>query len=75
MGYGARRACPGPDGDVLGSAALALPVAFLVSSALRRWAAPLVGSLSQGVLRPLLTTEPIATTQPARQAASAGDPL
>ncbi|MYW17407.1 phosphatase PAP2 family protein [Streptomyces sp. SID2955] len=61
--------------DVLGSAALALPVACLVSSALRRWAAPLVGSLSHGSLRPLLTTEPTATAQPARQAASAGDPL
>ncbi|WP_046731383.1 phosphatase PAP2 family protein [Streptomyces humi] len=43
--------------DVLGSAAVALPVAFLVSSALARWATPLVGSLSHGALRPLLTTE------------------
>ncbi|MGW1625059.1 phosphatase PAP2 family protein [Streptomyces sp. NPDC002172] len=51
--------------DVLGSAAVALPVAFLVSSALARWATPLVGSLSQGALRPLLTTQLVVTTAPA----------
>ncbi|MGW5653778.1 phosphatase PAP2 family protein [Streptomyces humi] len=50
--------------DVLGSAAVALPVAFLVSSALARWATPLVGSLSHGALRPLLTTELVAGTAP-----------
>ncbi|MER6534640.1 phosphatase PAP2 family protein [Streptomyces sp. 900105755] len=61
--------------DVLGSAAVALPVAFLVSSALGRWATPLVGSLSHGPLRPLLAAELAATTAPAREAASAGDPL
>ncbi|MFF4312812.1 phosphatase PAP2 family protein [Streptomyces sp. 900105755] len=61
--------------DVLGSAAVALPVAFLVSAALSRWATPLVGSLSHGPLRPLLAAELVATTAPARQAASAGDPL
>ncbi|SEE30338.1 phosphatase PAP2 family protein [Streptomyces sp. Ag109_O5-10] len=61
--------------DVLGSAAVALPVAFLVSSALGRWATPLVGSLSHGPLRPLLAAELAATTTPAREAASAGDPL
>ncbi|MFJ9710091.1 phosphatase PAP2 family protein [Streptomyces sp. NPDC101234] len=44
--------------DVLGSAVLALPVALLVSLAARRWATPLVGSLSHGALRPLLTAEP-----------------
>ncbi|MFF4902448.1 phosphatase PAP2 family protein [Streptomyces sp. NPDC001068] len=60
--------------DVLGSAAVALPVAYLVSWVLRRWATPLVGSLSQGSLRPLLTTE-LITTASARQAVSAGDPL
>ncbi|MEV5957547.1 phosphatase PAP2 family protein [Streptomyces sp. NPDC051987] len=60
--------------DVLGSAAVALPVAYLVSSALARWATPLVRSLTHGPLRPLLTTEPLTTTtEPARQAASAGD--
>ncbi|MGY5120949.1 phosphatase PAP2 family protein [Streptomyces sp. 900105755] len=61
--------------DVLGSAAVALPVALLVSSALSRWATSLVGSLSHGRLRPLLAAELVATTAPARQAASAGDPL
>ncbi|WP_406438795.1 phosphatase PAP2 family protein [Streptomyces sp. NBC_00631] len=60
--------------DVLGSAVLALPVAFLVSLALRRWATPLVGHLGQGALRPLLTAEPAIVTRPARQAASTGDP-
>ncbi|MFG2941402.1 hypothetical protein [Streptomyces sp. NPDC048282] len=58
--------------DVLASAVLALPVALLVGSALCRWAAPLVGSLSHGALRPLLAAEPTATAGPARQAASAG---
>ncbi|GHD90941.1 phosphatase PAP2 family protein [Streptomyces naganishii] len=51
--------------DVLGSAVLALPVAYLTSLALRRWATPLVASLSGGALRPLLTAEP-AVPQPAR---------
>lgn len=60
--------------DVLGSAALALPVALLTSLALRRWATPLTGSLSQGALRPLLTAEPAVAAQPVRQAASTGDP-
>ncbi|MER5528106.1 phosphatase PAP2 family protein [Streptomyces sp. NPDC002677] len=41
--------------DVLGSAVIALPVAFLVSLAARRWATPLIGSLSHGALRPFLT--------------------
>ncbi|MER6222074.1 phosphatase PAP2 family protein [Streptomyces sp900105755] len=61
--------------DVLGSAAVALPVAFLVSSAASRWVTPLVGSLSHGPLRRFLAAELIATTAPAREAASAGDPL
>jgi membrane-associated phospholipid phosphatase len=39
--------------DVLG-AAIALPVAFLTSLALRRYATGLVDSLSRGALRPLL---------------------
>ncbi|ANP48446.1 hypothetical protein AVL59_01650 [Streptomyces griseochromogenes] len=53
--------------DVLGSALLALPVAYLTSLALRRWAATLVASLSGGALRPLLTAEPVvATPQHAR---------
>ncbi|MFI6254276.1 phosphatase PAP2 family protein, partial [Streptomyces sp. NPDC051016] len=46
--------------DVLASALLALPVASLVSRALCRRAAPLVGSLSHGALRPLLAAEPTA---------------
>jgi len=41
--------------DVLGSALLALPVGYLTSVALRRWATPLVASLSRGALRPVLT--------------------
>lgn len=52
--------------DVLGSAVLALPVALLVSLAARRWATPLVGSLSHGALRPLLTAEPAVTARSAR---------
>jgi undecaprenyl-diphosphatase len=52
--------------DVLGSVLLALPVAFLVSLALRRWATPLVAAMSRGALRPLLTAEPRVATQPAR---------
>lgn len=51
--------------DVVGSAILALPVAFLTSLALRRWATPLVASMSRGALRPLLTAEPVAVTQSA----------
>ncbi|RPE45632.1 undecaprenyl-diphosphatase [Streptomyces sp. Ag109_O5-1] len=52
--------------DVLGSAVLALPVALLVSLAARRWATPLVGTLSHGALRPLLTAEPAVTARSAR---------
>lgn len=44
--------------DVLGSAVLALPVAYLVALALRRWATPLVETLNRGALRPFLTAEP-----------------
>ncbi|MDF3291611.1 phosphatase PAP2 family protein [Streptomyces silvisoli] len=40
--------------DVLGAAIIALPVAFLTSLALRRYATGLIDSLSRGVLRPLL---------------------
>ncbi|MEV5878491.1 phosphatase PAP2 family protein [Streptomyces sp. NPDC052101] len=46
--------------DVLGSAVLALPVAYATSLALRRWAGPLVANLSRGVLRPLLAAETAA---------------
>ncbi|GHH84638.1 phosphatase PAP2 family protein [Streptomyces sulfonofaciens] len=60
--------------DVLGSAVLAFPIAILVSLALRRSATPLIGSLSHGALRPLLTAEPAIATRPAPQAASTGDP-
>lgn len=52
--------------DVVGSAVLALPVAYLTSLALRRWATPLVAALSRGALRPLLTAEPTAAPQHAR---------
>lgn len=52
--------------DVLGSALLALPVAYLTSLALRRWAAPLVAALSRGALRPLLTAESRMVPQHAR---------
>ncbi|WP_316777987.1 phosphatase PAP2 family protein [Streptomyces sasae] len=52
--------------DVLGSAVLALPVALLVSLAALRWATPLVGTLSHGALRPLLTAEPAVTARSAR---------
>ncbi|MEU0968685.1 phosphatase PAP2 family protein [Streptomyces sp. NPDC005917] len=51
--------------DVLGSAVLALPVAYFTSLALHRWATPLVASLNRGALRPLLSAEP-AAAQPAR---------
>ena len=51
--------------DVLGSALLALPVAYLTSLALRRWATPLVATLSRGALRPVLSAEPVVATQPA----------
>lgn len=44
--------------DVLGAAAIALPVALLASWALGRTATPLVARLRAGVLRPLLTAEP-----------------
>jgi undecaprenyl-diphosphatase len=49
--------------DVLGSAILALPVAYLTSLALRRWATPLVAALNRGALRPVLTAEPAAAPQ------------
>ncbi|MEV0185971.1 phosphatase PAP2 family protein [Streptomyces sp. NPDC050625] len=52
--------------DVLGSVLIALPVALLTSLALRRWATPLVGALSRGTLRPLLTAGAGAAAQPAR---------
>ncbi|MGW7427576.1 phosphatase PAP2 family protein [Streptomyces sp. NPDC054813] len=51
--------------DVLGSAVLALPVAFLISLASRRWATPLIDSLSHGALRPFLTATPAVATQSA----------
>ncbi|MEV6012621.1 phosphatase PAP2 family protein [Streptomyces sp. NPDC051976] len=44
--------------DVLGSVLLALPVAYLTSLALRRWATPVVATLSRGALRPVLAAEP-----------------
>ncbi|MCX4728322.1 phosphatase PAP2 family protein [Streptomyces sp. NBC_01020] len=44
--------------DVLGSALLALPIAFLTSLALRRLATPLVERLRTGVLAPVLTAGP-----------------
>lgn len=49
--------------DVVGSAILALPIAYLTSLALRRWATPLVTSLNRGALRPLLTAEPRTAAQ------------
>jgi undecaprenyl-diphosphatase len=52
--------------DVLGSVLLALPVAYLTSLALRRWATPLVAARSQGALRPLLAAEPAVAPQSAR---------
>ncbi|MGI5138253.1 MULTISPECIES: phosphatase PAP2 family protein [unclassified Streptomyces] len=52
--------------DVLGSAILALPVAYLTSLALRRWATPLVAALNRGALRPVLTAEPPAVAQHAQ---------
>ncbi|MEU2421045.1 phosphatase PAP2 family protein [Streptomyces sp. NPDC007851] len=59
--------------DVLGSVALALPVAFLVSLALRHWATPLVASLSRSALRPLLATGTVAVPQTADRPAPAAD--
>ncbi|XAS78089.1 phosphatase PAP2 family protein [Dermatophilaceae bacterium Sec6.4] len=52
--------------DVLGSAVIALPVAFLVSFVLGRTAVPLVVRLRNGILAPALTTgqQAIATTPP-----------
>ncbi|GAA1219618.1 phosphatase PAP2 family protein [Kitasatospora nipponensis] len=44
--------------DVLGAAAIALPVALLVSWMLGRTAAPLVGRLRAGALRPVLIADP-----------------
>ncbi|WP_406142025.1 phosphatase PAP2 family protein [Streptomyces sp. NBC_01089] len=44
--------------DVLGSAILALPIAFLTSLALRRLGTPLVERLRTGVLAPVLTAGP-----------------
>ncbi|MCQ4080390.1 phosphatase PAP2 family protein [Streptomyces sp. RB6PN25] len=44
--------------DVIGAAVIAMPVAYVTSVALRRWAAGLVGSLRQGALQPLLTAGP-----------------
>jgi membrane-associated phospholipid phosphatase len=44
--------------DVLGSFALALPVALVTSLVLRRFATPLVAARSSGRLRPLLGTRP-----------------
>ncbi|MFJ3699263.1 phosphatase PAP2 family protein [Streptomyces sp. NPDC090052] len=44
--------------DVLGSALLALPIAFLTSLALRRLATPLIERLRTGVLAPVLTAGP-----------------
>jgi membrane-associated phospholipid phosphatase len=46
--------------DVLGAAALALPVAYLTSWLLCRLAVPLVARLRIGTLRPLLTAAPAA---------------
>ncbi|SHM92450.1 hypothetical protein [Actinacidiphila paucisporea] len=58
--------------DVLASAVLALPVAYLTSLALRRWATPLVASLSSGALRPVLTAEPatVSGAEPAAEPAA-----
>lgn len=44
--------------DVLGSAVLALPIAYVTSLALRRFATPLVARLRTGVLAPALGAEP-----------------
>ncbi|GGJ62925.1 phosphatase PAP2 family protein [Streptomyces brasiliensis] len=52
--------------DVLGSALVALPVAFLTSLALRRYATPLIEALGRGALRPLLIAGPGAAPQPTR---------
>ncbi|WP_051940458.1 phosphatase PAP2 family protein [Phaeacidiphilus oryzae] len=52
--------------DVLGAFVLALPVAFAVSALLGRVATPLVGRLSEGVLRPLLTSAPTRAAHAAR---------
>ncbi|WP_411152691.1 phosphatase PAP2 family protein [Streptomyces sp. A30] len=52
--------------DVLASAVIALPVAFLASLAFRRLAVPLVASLRRGVLRPVLTATHVPATHPAR---------
>ncbi|MGW5245069.1 phosphatase PAP2 family protein [Streptomyces sp. NPDC004129] len=52
--------------DVLGSALLGLPVAYLTSLALRRWATPLVAALNHGALRPVLTAEPLTVAQRAQ---------
>ncbi|MFJ9542159.1 phosphatase PAP2 family protein [Streptomyces sp. NPDC101225] len=49
--------------DVLVAAILALPIAYLTSLALRRWAPPLVASLHRGALRPLVTAEPRTVVQ------------
>ncbi|WP_042373939.1 phosphatase PAP2 family protein [Streptacidiphilus neutrinimicus] len=44
--------------DVLGAAVLALPVAYLISKALGRYAQPLVARLRTGALEPVLTRRP-----------------
>ncbi|WP_030901807.1 phosphatase PAP2 family protein [Streptomyces sp. NRRL F-5126] len=50
--------------DVVGSAILALPVAYVVSRVIARAATPLVARLSTGVLQPLLTTQAPETGTP-----------
>ncbi|MFJ8311727.1 MULTISPECIES: phosphatase PAP2 family protein [unclassified Streptomyces] len=44
--------------DVLGSVVLALPVAYVASLVLRRFATPLVARLRAGALAPVLTAKP-----------------
>ncbi|WP_042390696.1 phosphatase PAP2 family protein [Streptacidiphilus melanogenes] len=44
--------------DVLGAAVLALPVAYLISAVLGRYAQPVVARLRTGALEPLLTRRP-----------------
>lgn len=47
--------------DVLGAAVIAIPVAYVISRVLGRFAVPLVERLSAGALKPLLTAAPSTT--------------
>ncbi|MGW3361167.1 phosphatase PAP2 family protein [Streptomyces bungoensis] len=59
--------------DVLGSVLLALPVAYLTSVAVRRWATPLVASLGRGAL---LTPNPqLQRRLPGSHAVGAAQPM